>query len=250
MKYLLSNWKMYLDRPRAADLLEAVQAGLRERFPSGAPPVSVVLCPSFVSLEPLHAAVDARVVRLGAQDCHPEAEGPFTGGVSVAMLRGLVDYVMVGHSERRAAGDTDEQIGKKVAAVAGAGLTPILFVGEDEPTDAAFERTEERLTRGLAGVDPSEQELLVVYEPTWAIGAEEAAPADHVGGVVEQLKARLSQLGSRDPHVIYGGTVNVDNVDSFASLEVLDGVGATRAGLEPDGFLRIVDRLAEAAAEG
>ena len=191
--------------------------------------------------------LDSRLVRLGAQDCHPEPEGPFTGAVSVPMLRGLVDYVMVGHSERRAAGDTDEDIGRKVGAVAAAGLTPILFVGEDEPTDAAFERTEERLTGGLARVDPAQQDVLGGYEPTCAIGAEKAAPADHVRGVVEQLKERLADLGSRDPRVIYGGTVNADSVESFASLEVLDGVGATRAGLEPEGLLRIVARVAEAA---
>ena len=247
MKYVLSNWKMYVDRSRAPGLLDGVQAGLRERFPSGAAPVSVVLCPSYVSLEALHAMLDPSLVRLGAQDCHPEAEGPFTGAVSVPMLRGLVDYVMVGHSERRAAGDTDEEIGRKVSAVAAAGLTPILFVGEDEPTDAAFERTEERLTRGLARVDPAQQELLVVYEPTWAIGAERAAPANHVQGVVEQRKERLADLGAREPRVIYGGTVNADNVETFAALEVLDGVGATRAGLEPGGLLRIVDRVAATA---
>ena len=98
MKYVLSNWKMYVGRSRAPELLDGVQAGLQERFPSGALPVSVVLCPSFVSLEPLHAMIDPRLVRLGAQDCHPEPEGPFTGAVSAPMLRGLFDYVMVGHS--------------------------------------------------------------------------------------------------------------------------------------------------------
>jgi triosephosphate isomerase len=244
MRYLLSNWKMYLDRSRAADLLEAVQHRLRERFPEGEPPVSVILCPSFVSLPQLRDALDPRLVRLGAQDCHWEREGPHTGEVSTAMLAGLVDYVMVGHGERRAAGETDDQVARKVAAVAGAGLTPILFVGEDEPTEQAFERTDERLTRGLSGVDLSQQQVLVVYEPTWAIGVEEAAPVDHVQGVVGQLKERLAELGSSEPRVIYGGTVNADNVEPFARLEVLDGVGATRAGLDPDGFMRIVEHLA------
>ena len=246
MKYVLSNWKMYLDRSRAAELLGTVQARLGDRFPAGPPPVSVILCPSFVSLVPLQAAMDARLLRLGAQDCHWESEGPFTGGTSAAMLRGLVDYVLVGHSERRAAGDTDEQIAKKVAAATGAGLTPILFVGEDEPTEQAYERTEDRLTKGLAEVEPSRDHVLVVYEPTWAIGAEEAAGADHVRDVVEQLKKRLAELGSSEPRVIYGGTVTADNVEEFAELDVLDGVGATRAGLDPDQFMRIVDLVARA----
>jgi triosephosphate isomerase len=239
---------MYLDRSRAHRLFEAVQAGLQARFPSGEPPISVILCPSFVSIESLHGAMDPRVVALGAQDCHWESSGPFTGEVSAAMLHGLVDYVMVGHGERRATGERDEEVAKKVAAVAGAGLTPILFVGEDQPTDSALERTEERLTRGLGHVEPSKQRVLVVYEPTWAIGADDAASAEHVSGVVQQLKERLRRLGSSEPRVIYGGTVNRDNVERFARLEELDGVGATRAGLDPDGFLHIVDRVAEAAA--
>ncbi len=250
MKFVLTNWKMYLDRRQEADLISAVQARLRDRFPSGPNSVSVVVCPSFLSLVPLQAQVDPRLVRLGAQSCHWESNGPFTGEVSATMLRGLVDYVLVGHSERRAAGETDEQISKKVAAVAAAGLTPILLVGEDEPTELAFERTNGRLTKGLAGVDVSSHEVVVVYEPTWAIGAREAAPTDHVQGVVEQLKDRLAELGVDEPRVIYGGTVNPDNVDEFARLEVLDGVGAGRAGLDADGFLQIVDRVARAEPPG
>lgn len=249
MKYVLSNWKMYVDHGRAAQLFAAVQGRLRERFPSGPTGVSVVLCPPFVSLVPLRAAMDAALVRLGAQDCHWEREGPFTGEISATMLRDFVDYVLVGHSERRAAGDTDEQIAKKVAAVVAAGLTPILFVGEDEPTERAFERTDRRLTDGLVDVDPSSDQVLVVYEPTWAIGADEAAAADHVRAVVEQLKRRLEELGASDPRVIYGGTVTADNVDRFAALDVLDGVGATRAGLDPETFLRIVDRVARTEGE-
>ena len=247
MKYVLTNWKMYLDRSREADLFEAVQARLRDRFGSGSVPVSVIVCPSFVSLVPLHAAMDAGLVRLGAQNCHWEPEGPFTGEVSPVTLRGLVDFVMVGHSERRAAGETDEQIAKKVAAAAGTGMTPILLVGEDEPTDAAFEQTNARLTKGLADLDLSRHEVVIVYEPTYAIGAEEAASTDHIRRVVEQVKDRLAQLGAKQPLVIYGGTVNADNVDELARLEVLDGVGAGRAALDPDEFLEIVDRVAQAA---
>lgn len=160
MKYVLSNWKMYVGPSRAEELLSAVQARLRERFPSGSTTgVSIVLCPSYVSLVPLRAVMDPRLVRLGAQDCHWESEGPFTGEISPTMLRDLVDYVLIGHSERRAAGDTDEQITRKVAGAARAGLTPILFVGEDEPTEAAIERTDQRLTAGLSGVDLSKDEI-------------------------------------------------------------------------------------------
>ena len=247
MRYVLSNWKMYVGPGRAEELLGAIQSRLARRHPSGPLPVTAVLCPSYVSLESLRGLVDRRLVRLGAQDCHWKPEGPFTGEVSARMLRGLADYVMVGHGERRAAGETDEQTGMKVAAAANGGLTPILFVGEDEPTDAAIEQTDERLAAGVAGVDLSRDRVVVVYEPTWAIGAEEAASVDHVEGVVEHLKRRLGELGANEPHVIYGGTVTAENVERFAGLEGLDGVGATRAALDPDGFMRIFEAVARAS---
>ncbi|MBW3581425.1 MAG: triose-phosphate isomerase, partial [Actinobacteria bacterium] len=185
------------------------------------------------------------LVRLGAQNCHWEPEGAYTGEVAAPMLRGLVDYVMVGHSERRAAGETDDQVADKVAAVAGAGLVPILFVGEDEQGDDALAQTEQRLRHGLRGVDLTRQHVLVVYEPTWAIGAERPAGAEYVGPVVEHLKAELRRLGSSRPEVLYGGTVADENVEQFARLDALDGVGATRGSLDADRFLAMIDRVIE-----
>ncbi len=141
---------------------------------------------------------------LGAQNCHWEDESPCTGEVSARMLRGLVDYVMVGHSERRAAGETDEQIARKVAAVVGNGLTPIVFVGEDEQGGDPVAVTEQRLRHALSG-------------------------------------SRGGRAGG-----LYGGTVADDNVAEFAALEVLDGMAATRASLDPERFLRMIDRSVQA----
>jgi triosephosphate isomerase (TIM) len=246
MRYVLANWKMYLGRDQAAEVIETAQAGLAERFPAGSEPPTLIVCPPFTSLAPLGALVDPRLVRLGAQNCHWEAEGPHTGEVSPRMLAELVDYVLIGHSERRAVGEDDAQIANKVAAAAEAGLTPILFVGEDEPTSSATDEAERRLERGLAEVDLERRHVLVVYEPTWAIGADRPADSGHVRGVVEQLKDRLVELGVERPEVIYGGTVNVDNVEQFTPIEVLDGVGSTRGSLEPSNLLRIVDLVARA----
>ncbi len=244
LSYVLTNWKMYAAGSRAVDLLQAIQTGLAKRFPAGGQAPTVIVCPPFVSLTALHPLVDPRFVRLGAQNCHWEAEGPYTGEISPTMLKGLVDYVLIGHSERRAAGETDDQIAKKVHAAVEAGLTPILFVGEDEPVDSALEDTERRLIRGLSEVDPGKQPVLVVYEPTWAIGADHPAEGEHVQRVVGQLKGRLERLGVANPQVIYGGTVSAENVDDFAGIDALDGVGATRAGLDAGQLLRIVDRIA------
>lgn len=246
MKLVLSSWKMYPTVDQAQASFEAIQAGLLERARRRVVLPRVILCPPFLSLVPLSAQLDTGVLALGAQNCHWEAEGPYTGEISARMLQGLVDYVLVGHSERRAAGETDEQVAWKVAAVARHGLTPILLVGEDDPGEDAILRSEERLRRGLAGVDVSTQPLLVVYEPTWAIGTDETASTSHVSRSVTHLKGVLADMGAAEPQVLYGGSVNDGNVGDLARLDVLDGVGAGRASLDPAQFLRLIDQVAVA----
>jgi triosephosphate isomerase len=242
VKYLLANWKMHTTVDQAVTLVQAMQEGLRERACRGQQLPRVIVCPPFVSLVPLQAMVDERLIRLGAQNCHWEKEGPHTGEISPMMLTGLAEYVLVGHSERRAAGESDEQIASKVAAAAEAGLTPILFVGEDEPGAGARSQTEHRLRQGISRIDLGQQAVLVGYEPAWAIGANRAADAEYVRKMVAGLKDLLRRLGARNPEVIYGGTVKKENIEQFTRLDVLDGVGATRASLNAQGFLAMIDR--------
>jgi len=244
VNYLLANWKMHTTVEQAVALVQAIQQGLRERVSRGQQLPSVIVCPPFVSLVPLRAVVDDRLVRLGAQNCHWESEGPHTGEISPMMLTGLAQYVLVGHSERRAAGESDKQIARKVAAAAEAGLVPILFVGEDQPGASARLQTEHRLRRGLSRIDVGHHAVLVVYEPVWAVGAELAADAEYVGDMVARLKDLLRQLGADNPVILYGGTVKKENIEQFAALDVLDGVGATRASLDAQGFLAMIDRMA------
>lgn len=247
MKYVLSSWKMYTTVDEARALFDAIQARLLDRFERDATLPRVILCPPFVSLVPLRGIADDRVVRLGAQNCHWEAEGAYTGEISPRMLQGLVDYVLVGHSERRAAGETDEQIARKVASAVQHDLIPILLVGEDDPAEDAIGRTEQRLRHGLSGIEVAGQELLVVYEPTWAIGRDRRAPADHIRRAAEHLRGVLDELGAKQAEILYGGTVNEDNVDELAKLDILDGVGSGRASLDPDRFLQIIERVASKA---
>ena len=246
MKYVLSSWKMYPNVDQARESFEGIQAGLQERDQRGAVLPRVILCPPFLSLVPFAALVDRRVLALGAQNCHWEAEGPYTGEISARMLQGLVEYVLVGHSERRAAGETDQQVARKVAAVARHGLTPVLLVGEDDPGEDAILRSEEQLRQGLSGIDVGSQRLLVIYEPNWAIGTEETAPTSHVRRAVLHLKDVLADVGATEPTILYGGSVNDDNVDALAGLDVLDGVGAGRASLDAGQFLRLIDQVAQA----
>jgi triosephosphate isomerase len=247
--YVIANWKMYLGPAEAIALFARVQHRLRQETETAFEWPTVIVCPPVVSLMAIRDIADGRRVRLGAQNCHWESRGPYTGEISAAMLAGLVDYVLVGHSERRRAGETDEQIAGKVAAVAANAMTPILFVGEDEPSSAAAERAQERLKRGFADLDISCQPALVVYEPTWAIGADAPAAADHVREVVTRLKEWLTDNGAQRPAIIYGGTVTADNVERFTEIDVLDGVGATRATLDEHGLMTIVRQVARAAAD-
>lgn len=246
MKYVLSSWKMYPTVEQAQASFDAIQAGLRERAERGAALPRLILCPPFLSLVPFAALVENRLLALGAQNCHWEPEGPFTGEISPRMLQGLVDYVLVGHSERRATGETDEQVARKVAAVAQHGMTPILLVGEDDPGEDAVLRSEQQLRHGLSGVDLSRQPVLVVYEPTWAIGTDETASPSQVRHSVTHLKAALADMGAREPRILYGGSVNDENVEALVRLDVLDGVGAGRASLDAGQFLHLIDQVAGA----
>jgi len=243
VKYLLANWKMHTTVDQAMALMQAVQQGLRERIFRGKQLPTVIVCPPFVSLAPLRTVIDERLVRLGAQNCHWDKEGAHTGEISPVMLTGLAQYVLVGHSERRAVGESDEQIARKAAAAADAGLTPILFIGEDEPGAGARSQTAYRLRQGISRIDLSQQAVLVVYEPAWAIGADRPADAQYVGAMVAGLKDLLRRFGASDPEVLYGGTVKKENIEQFARLDVLDGVGATRASLDSSGFLEMIDQI-------
>ncbi|HEU4869177.1 MAG TPA: triose-phosphate isomerase family protein [Actinomycetota bacterium] len=247
MKYLVSNWKMYPTTDEAVTLFAEIQKGLRARACLGYSLPTCVICPPFVSLPVLKALADPELVSLGAQNCHSEPSGPFTGEISAEMLKGVAEFVLIGHSERRAAGETDEQIACKVAACAAAGLRPMLCVGEDERTDAAASQAEERLIAGISRIDPTSCPVLVVYEPTWAVGGDQPADVDYVCRLVEHLKCRMTDAGMARPEVIYGGTVTPRNAGQFAALEVLDGVGATRAGLDAGDFLALADRLTDAS---
>lgn len=234
---------MFTTVPEAVALFAQIQEGLRERASRrDALPIPII-CPPFLSLLAVRGIAEHRLVRLGAQNCHFEQEGPHTGEISPRMLKDVAEYVLIGHSERRAAGETEDVIARKVAAAAEAGLRPILFVGEDEPSETAAVEAERRLENGLSMIDVVRDPVLVVYEPAWCVGAERPAEADYVAEVAAHLQSRLRQMGMTDPQIIYGGTVTEDNVDRFAQLEVLDGVGATRTSLDAQKFLQMLDRI-------
>ena len=244
------NWKMNKTVSEAVSLVGAIKERL-EAVRS----VEVVLCPPYTALEAVGRLLEGTRIGLGAQDMHYEASGAFTGEVSPSMVAELCRYVIIGHSERRQSfGETDESVGRKVAAALGAGLKPILCVGEtlEQREEGLAEGVVERQVRaGLARVS-SVEGLILAYEPVWAIGTGRAAsPGDaqaimaHIRGVVGSAFGEVAASGAL---LLYGGSVNPDNVDGFAHQPDVDGALVGGASLEAESFIRVVQGVAAAVA--
>jgi len=246
---IAANWKMHKTH------LEAIQAVQKLSYlldADDAERVEVVICPPFTALRSIETLIDSDRLPygLGAQDVHPEAKGAFTGEVSPPMLQALkVSHVIVGHSERREIfGETDEVVNRKVRAVFGHGMTPILCVGETlEEHDAGL--TESKVTgqleRALQNVSTEDAARLVVaYEPIWAIGTgRNALPADagQVIGLVRQtLASRFSAELADGVRIQYGGSVKPGNIRDFMAHPEIDGALVGGASLDPEEFALIV----------
>ncbi len=236
------NWKMNTT-PREAP---ALAASMRDEL-AGISGVTKIVCPPFVSIGAVAIALDGTDIQIGAQNGHAEDSGAFTGEVSMSMLSGLCQFVIVGHSERRAqSGETNDQVAAKAAAAIAHGLRPIVCVGEAlEVRDAgnALEWVSSQLTASLAGVsDPSG--IVVGYEPVWAIGTGKSARADVAGEMAESLRKTLASLYSSETAdeipILYGGSVTSENVGPFVDRPHIDGALVGGASLKPDEFVGIV----------
>lgn len=243
--YLAANWKMHKTVAEAkafvAEFLPLVD-GVEDR--------DVVLCPSYLALRAVVQGTEGGAVRVAAQNMAAEPEGAFTGEVSAAMLlEAGVDAVILGHSERRALyAETDEELARKVPAALEAGLEPILCVGETEPEREA-DATEAVLLRqvstGLSAVaDERLAEVVVAYEPVWAIGTGITASADQAREAIEFIRAVVSGR-SRDAaaeiRIIYGGSVKPENAAELLVEEGIDGALVGGASLDPEAFAKIVE---------
>ncbi|SFU88078.1 triose-phosphate isomerase [Alicyclobacillus macrosporangiidus] len=250
---LAGNWKMNKTVAEARAFAEAIG----RQADAFAGEADFAVCPPFTALHVLRVTLPARVA-LGAQNVYFEPKGAFTGEVSAEMLAEAgVRYVIVGHSERRHLfGETDALVGKKVEAVLGAGMTPILCVGEDlrERQLGHTERVVERQTKAaLAGVDAGRAgEVVIAYEPVWAIGSGQTpAPEDaqrvvaHIRRVVEQEKGKEAAGRVR---ILYGGSVTADNIAGFTAQPDIDGALVGGASLQPDGFVRMAKAITKGAS--
>jgi triosephosphate isomerase len=224
---IAGNWKMFKGPAEADGFCRA----LREAdLPTG---VDVVVCPPYVSLAAAALVLAGTEIGVFAQSCHWEAEGAFTGEVSAPMLLELGVYgTLVGHSERRQYfGETDATVGKRVRAALDAGLHVIACVGETEAERDAGE-TETVLRRQLAVLEPDDN-LVIAYEPVWAIGTGRSATPELVRAAHEVVGSAL------DVPVLYGGSVKPENAAELLSQPGVDGALVGGAALDVESFTSI-----------
>ena len=228
-RLVAGNWKMHGSRAANRALLDAILKGL----PKGGAQCAV--CPPFPYLAEVAEQLRGSAVALGAQNVSEHAQGAFTGEVSAAMLKELgCRHVIVGHSERRQIyGETDAQVAAKFAAVRGAGLTPILCVGETLAEREAG-RTEEVVARQLGAV--AFKEGVLAYEPVWAIGTGKNATPGEAQAVHAFLRKKLPP----ETAILYGGSVKAQNAAQIFAMPDVDGGLIGGASLVAEDFLVIL----------
>ena len=244
------NWKMNTTLDEAVALAGGIRDGIGG--PSG---VDLVLCPPYLSLAAVAEAVRGSPVKIGAQNMYFEAAGAFTGEVSPSMLQGICEFVILGHSERRQLfGETDESVNRKVKAALEHGLRPILCVGESleqRESGRALEVVSAQVRAGLDGID-NITGLVLAYEPVWAIGTGQAATPEVAAEIMQG--ALLDTLGSKygagaaEVPLLYGGSVNAGNAESFSAQSCIHGALVGGASLQADTFLEIARLTAAAKA--
>lgn len=246
---LAANWKMHKSHLEAIQTVQKLSY-LLDR--DDAERVEVVICPAFTALRSIQTLLDSDRLPygLGAQDVHWVDQGAFTGEVSPLMLAALkVQYVIVGHSERREHfGETDDVINKKVRAVFSHGMTPILCVGEtlaEHDAGAAEDKVRGQIERNLHGVsDDDAAKLVIAYEPIWAIGTGRNAEPAEAGRIIGWIRETIGERSSKEiadaVRIQYGGSVKAGNIREFMAHPEIDGALVGGASLDPEEFALIV----------
>lgn len=248
-KLIVGNWKMHNDVAASSVLVHKLSENI-----TASDRAEVVLCPSLIALQPLLKELDRKKFKLGAQNAYFADHGAYTGEVSPTQLKDLVDYVIVGHSERRLIfGENDEMIARKVAAVVRNSMTPILCIGEnlterqDEEMDLVVH---DQLSAGLVMLTAAEvANIVVAYEPVWAIGTGEIAKPDQVDQAVKVIRNTVKELygatTAKQLRVLYGGSVKADHTAGYLKNDELNGFLVGGASLHPTEFAQIVATAAK-----
>jgi triosephosphate isomerase len=237
MKLIVANWKCNPTTLKEANFLfNSIRKGLRN-FKN----IEVVICPPFIYLPIVHRSP----FKLGAQDCFWEEKGAFTSQISPLMLKDLgCEYVIIGHSERRALGETDEMINKKLKAVIKAKLRPILCIGETEKErkkGKTFQVLKSQIKKALSGISSftvHRSKFIFAYEPVWAIGTGNPCQPKEAKEVLEFLRKKLKNIP-----ILYGGSVNSKNAKDYIEVG-FNGLLVGGASLNPKEFIEIVKSCA------
>lgn len=246
--YIVGNWKMNFSVGESSVYLHKLLERTRAYRD-----IEVVVAPSFVALQPLSLQTDRKKIRLAAQTANPHDFGPYTGAVSCTQLRSIVDYCLIGHSERRQLfAESDKAIRATVAAALRNQITPILFLGETE-TERTFGETEDvlrdQLLGGLSEVSSEDiSKVILAYEPVWAIstttGCRLAAPddvADVAAFIRRTLASTYGQEISEAIPILFGGGVNPSNAGAYLTIPGINGLVLGSSSLISDQFTEIIE---------
>lgn len=246
-KLVAGNWKMNGIVPETSIMLERLR-----KETEGVRKVEVVVFPPFVDLYTAEESLHGSKIKLGAQNVFYEDEGAFTGEISPVMLKGLCDYVIVGHSERRLfLGESDKVVAKKVAAAIRNEITPIVCVGDTlQDLHDGFSKIAilNQLEAALHNLTADEvARIVIAYEPVWAISTSEKVKdcsASKAEGIIKDIKHTIGELFGKKTadrvRVIYGGSVNAKTANNYLEEEHVDGVLVGGASLDPHEFAAII----------
>lgn len=245
---IFANWKIYMSsREEVRGYVEKIKENLKG-FASDA--LEVHIMADFLSFEYLKRNLSGTGIKIGVQDLFWEDYGAFAGEVSPLMLKDLgCDSAYIGHSERKLLfGENDENVNKKVLAALRNKITPLMFIGETkEELDEG--KTEEVLRRqlkiGLKNVTSEMLEKIVfIYEPRWAIGQEQSASKETVSAMHKKTYYLLEELylpeSVKKARLLYGGSVNLENIKETIKIKEVDGIGAARASIDPLNFIKLI----------
>lgn len=248
---IAGNWKMYKTLSQAVEFVQEVKTSIPESTK-----VDAVICAPALFLPSLVKEAEGSALEIGAQTMHFENEGAFTGEISPAQLEDLkVNYVILGHSERREYNnETDESVNKKVHAAFEHGMTPIICVGEtldDREKSHTMVKVSSQVGAALKGLTKDQvAKTVIAYEPIWAIGTGKTATSEDANTVCEGIRKTVAdiagEVAAEAVRIQYGGSVKPANIKELLSMEHIDGALVGGASLEPDSYLQLLEAGANA----
>lgn len=242
---IAGNWKLNNTEREAVELVTALRTNLAD-----VDTVDIIVCPVFTVLGVVHDVLLESNISLGAQNVYWEDSGAFTGEVSAPLLKEIgVQYVIIGHSERRQYfGETNQTVNKKIRAALNHGLTPIVCVGEvlaQRESNQTFEVIRTQCKESLAGFNADEiKRMIIAYEPVWAIGTGKTATPAQAQEVHKFIRELLTKTHNEEAaqtlRIQYGGSVKPENTAELMAQEDIDGALVGGASLKADSFTQIV----------